>query len=95
VPRNRAYLLVQLRIGHCWLALYSKIYKFQEDDRCYYGPEETINHIILDCPTLRIPRQSLRREIGDAFDDIPTMLGGKGNTNHAKAVVDFEKGSHS
>jgi hypothetical protein len=36
-----------------------------------------------------MPRQKLRRELGEAFGDIPAMLGGKGETSHVKAILDF------
>jgi hypothetical protein len=48
---------------------------------------------MLDCPKLKTPRQKLRREIGEAFGDIPAMLGGKGETSHVKAVLDFAEAS--
>ncbi|KAI2874421.1 hypothetical protein CBS11852_10672 [Aspergillus niger] len=35
LPRNRAYLLTQLRTGHTWLATYQKQHGFQDDDRFY------------------------------------------------------------
>jgi hypothetical protein len=32
LPRNRAYLLTQLRTGHSWLATHGILHKFREDD---------------------------------------------------------------
>src|ERR1700751_1294007 len=34
LPRNRAYLLMQLRTGHSWLATHAKLLRFREDDKC-------------------------------------------------------------
>jgi ribonuclease HI len=89
LPRNRASLLTQLRTGHCWLAPYGKQYGFRNDDKCECGAKETLTHVILDCPKLRAPRQTLRRETGEAFGDISTMLGGNRETSYVKAVLDF------
>lgn len=89
LPRNRAYLLTQLRAGHSWLAPYGKQYGFRDDDKCECGAKETVTHVLLDCPRLKVPRQTLRRETGEAFGDIPTMLGGSKETSYVKAVLDF------
>jgi hypothetical protein len=40
-----------------------------------------------------MPRQKLRRELGEAFGDIPAMLGGRGEPGHVKAVLDFVEAS--
>ncbi|XP_024085694.1 uncharacterized protein LOC106673621 [Cimex lectularius] len=93
LPRNRAYLLTQLRAGHCWLAPYGKLHGHREDDKCECGAKETVNHVILDCPKLRTPRRTLREEVGEVFGDIPAMLGGKGETSHVRAVLDFAEAS--
>jgi hypothetical protein len=75
------------------LALYGKLHGHQEDDKCECGAKETVTHVLLDCLKLRIPRQKLRRELGEAFGDILAMLGGKGETSHVKAVLDFAEAS--
>ncbi len=93
LPRNRAYLLTQLRAGHCWLAPYGKLYSFRNDDKCECGAKETVIHVLLDCPKLKVPGQTLRRETGEAFGDISAMLGGNKDTSHAKAVLDFAEAS--
>lgn len=59
LPQNRAYLLTQLRASHCWLAPYGKPYGFREDNECECGAKETVTHVILDFPKLRVPRQKL------------------------------------
>jgi hypothetical protein len=56
------------------------------DDKCKCGAKETVIHILLDCPRLRMPQQQLRWELGEAFGDMPAMLGGKGETRHVNAV---------
>jgi len=59
---------------------------------------------LVDCPHLRELRQELRSKIGDAFNDISTMLGGKPhdaqkkkgwsmNTEVLNAVLDFAQAS--
>lgn len=100
LPRNRAYLLTQLRTGHSWLATHAKRQKFREDDKCQCGAKETVVHVLVDCPRLKYLRQQLRRKIGEAFNDISAMLGGKsqvgpgqgkgGNVHYIlNAVLDF------
>ena len=61
---------------------------------------------LFDCPKLINPRQKLRKEIGDAFNDISIMLGGRGQgkqegkisssvqISSLKAVLDFAEASH-
>jgi ribonuclease HI len=93
LPRNRAYLLTQLRGAHCWLAPHGKLHGFRDDDKCECGAKETVAHVILDCPKLRIARPTLRRETGEAFGDISAMLGGNRETSHVKAVLDFAEAS--
>ncbi|BAE66183.1 unnamed protein product [Aspergillus oryzae RIB40] len=76
LPRNRAYLLTQLRTGHSWLATYGKQHRFQEEEKCECGAVETVVHVLIDCPRLNRLRQELRRKIGRAFNNISDMLGG-------------------
>ena len=42
-------------------------------------------NVILDCLSLKIPQQTLRKESGEAFGDISTMLEGNRETSHVKA----------
>ncbi|KAI3059584.1 hypothetical protein CBS147353_10522 [Aspergillus niger] len=44
LPWNRAYLLMQLRTGHSWLATYGKQRGFREDEQCECGATETVVH---------------------------------------------------
>jgi hypothetical protein len=99
LPRQRAGLLAQLRTGHNWLKSFSKLRNFSDDDRCEYGAVETLVHVFIDCPKLREPRRQLREAIGDHFNNLTTMLGGrtqKGSKITAKqlnAVLDFAEQS--
>jgi ribonuclease HI len=102
--RSRVYTLMQLRSRHSWLADHAKIRSFREDDRCACGARETVVHVLVDCPDLRELRKELRDKIGDAFNDISTMLGGKPqdarkrkgwtiNAEVVDAVLDFAQAS--
>lgn len=104
LPRNRAYLLTQLRTGHCWLAAYAKVFRFRDDDLCVCGNRESVTHVLLDCPNLRDLRRELRRRVGDAFNSMAVLLGGSregergkvNNVSRAKtvdAVLDFAEAS--
>lgn len=104
LPRNRAYLLSQLRTGHCWLATFTKAFRFQDNDRCGCGDRETLKHVLWDCPDLRDLRQGLREKVGDAFNNVSSLLGGsqeerRGQIYHASraktvdAVLDFAEAS--
>jgi hypothetical protein len=50
----------------------------RNDDKCQCGAKETVVHVLVDCPRLINLRQQLRRKIGEAFNEISAMLGGKG-----------------
>ena len=104
LPRNRAYLLTQLRTGHSWLATHAQLPRLRDDDKCQCGAKETVVHVLVDCPKLKSLRQQLRRKIGDAFNEISTMLGGKGRAGPGQgkggnvhsilnAVLDFAEAS--
>ncbi|KAI3093180.1 hypothetical protein CBS147333_10127 [Penicillium roqueforti] len=104
LPRNRAYLLTQLRTGHCWLSTYAKTFRFRDDDLCVCGERESVHHVLLDCPRLRELRRELRIKVGDAFNSISTLLGGPGEegrgnidsasrTKTVEAVLDFAEAS--
>jgi hypothetical protein len=105
LPRNRAYLLMQLRTGHLWLASHAKLHRFREDDKCECGARETVIHVLVDCLRLSTLRQKLRKEVGEAFNNITHMLGGRdkrepkrlGSSAQARsavnAVLDFAEAS--
>ncbi|KAJ5837719.1 uncharacterized protein N7525_002907 [Penicillium rubens] len=104
LPRNRAYLLTQLRTGHCWLSTFAKAFHFQDNGRCVCGDRETLKHVLWDCPDLRELRRELRRKVGDAFNSVSSLLGGsreerRGQIDHASrtktvdTVLDFAEAS--
>jgi hypothetical protein len=69
------------------------LHGFRDDDNCECVAKETVAHVILNCPKLRIAQEILCRESGEAFSDISTMLGGNRKTSHVKAVLDFAEAS--
>jgi ribonuclease HI len=104
LPRNRAYLLTQLRTGHCWLSTYAKVFRFRDDDLCACGERESVAHVLLDCPELRQLRRELREKVGEAFNSMSTLLGGRSEEGRGKissasraktveAVLDFAEAS--
>ena len=101
LPRNRAYLLTQLRTGHCWLSTYAKWFRHRDDDRCVCGARESVIHVLLDCPALRHLRRELREKVGDAFRSISTLLGVGGprggdaapRAKTVEAILDFAEAS--
>jgi ribonuclease HI len=104
LPRGRAYLLTQLRTGHNWLSTYRKKVGYDDDDRCDCGAQETVTHVLVDCPRLVGLRRKLRREVGDAFNNVSSLLGGSKQGEKGKpdtvsraktvqAVLDFAEAS--
>jgi ribonuclease HI len=101
LPRNRAYLLTQLRTGHCWLSTYAKLFRRREDDRCVCGARESVMHVLLDCPALSHLRRELREKVGDALNNISTLLGVGGprggdtapRAKTVEAILDFAEAS--
>jgi ribonuclease HI len=85
LTRHQTYLLAQLRTGHSWLATHARRWSFTDDDRCVCGAIETVVHVLVDCPRLREARQQLRTTVGDAFNSIATMLGGRPHNEQGKA----------
>jgi hypothetical protein len=75
LPTNRAYLLMQLRTGHCWLSTYAKAFRFRDDHLCACGERESVHHVLSDYSRLRELRRELRFKVGDAFQYINTVRG--------------------
>jgi ribonuclease HI len=104
LPRNRAYLLTQLRTGHNWLSTYAKKFGFREDNKCECGAPETVTHVLLECPYLQEVRVELRKKVRDAFNSVSSLLGGSNKGEKGKsdivsraktvqAVLDFAEAS--
>ncbi|GAA93218.1 reverse transcriptase [Aspergillus luchuensis IFO 4308] len=93
LPRNRAYLLAQLRTGHSWLATYAKQHGFRDNEQCECGATETVVHVLIDCPRLRALRQELRRKIGGGSNNVSDMLGGAGQGKEGKLEGATQNGS--
>ena len=104
LPRGRAYLLTQLRTGHNWLSTYRKNIGYCDDDHCECGAQETVTHVLVDCPRLTELRRKLRREVGHAFNSVSSLLGGSKQGEKGKpdtvsrartvqAVLDFAEAS--
>ena len=96
------YLLTQLHTGHNWLSSYRK--KIGYDDRCECGAQETVAHVLMQCPRLRELREDLRRQVEDALISVSSLLGGSKEGEKGKpdtvsraktvnAVLDFAKAS--
>lgn len=99
VPVNAATHRPQL------VSTYAKSFRFRDDDRCVCGAQEIVTYVLEDCPNLRDIRRGLRREVGDAFGSVSSLLGGstEGETGKpdtvsraktVKAVLDFAEASH-
>ncbi|KAI2930363.1 hypothetical protein CBS147321_10551 [Aspergillus niger] len=105
LPRNRAYLLTQLRTGHSWLATHGKRHGFQDHAQCECGGIETVVHVLIDCRQLKGLRQDMRQKLGRAFNNSSEMLGGAGQGKKGRlkdappdssvlgAVLDFAEAS--
>jgi ribonuclease HI len=104
LPRNRAYVLTQLRTGHNWLSTHAKKFGFRDDDLCECGAQETVAHVLMECLKLRELRVELKRKIGDTLSSVSSLLGGsdegeKGKpdivsrTKTVQAVLDFAEAS--
>jgi hypothetical protein len=62
-------------------------------------------HVLVDCPRLNTLRQKLRKDVGDAFNNVSLMLGGRGQSGQEgkisssaqdsilNAVLDFAEAS--
>ena len=56
---------------------FGKRVKRADSDRCECGAVEIVVHVFIDCPKLRELRCQLRKVIGDRFNNLATMLGGR------------------
>ncbi|CEJ61917.1 hypothetical protein PMG11_10433 [Penicillium brasilianum] len=104
LARGRAYLLTHLRTGHNLLSAYRKGIGYCDDDQCVCGAQETVTHVLVDCPRLKHLRSKLRLEVGDAFSSVSSLLGGSKQGEKGKpdtvsraktvqAVLDFAEAS--
>ena len=104
VLQDSVRFFFQLRIGHSWLATHAKLRRFRDDDKCERGAPETVVYVLVDCPRLNGLRQTLRRKIGDAFNEISGMLEGGSQGKRGKqddmqdgsvlgAILDFAEAS--
>lgn len=57
--------------------MHGKNLRKREDDKCECGARETVKLLPMDCPKLQAARQKLRGKIGQRFNSISLMLGGK------------------
>ena len=68
------------------------------------GVQETVTHVLVDCPELRDIRGKLRTEVGDAFSGVSSLQGGSTEGERGKpdtvsraktvtAILDFVEAS--
>ena len=74
LPWNQAYLLIQLCTGHNWLSTFANKRGFRDNNQCPCGAQRTVVH--MDRPGLQELRRKLRREVGDTFNSVSSLLGG-------------------
>ena len=86
LTRHQTYLMAQLRTEHSWLATYGLSRRFTDDDRCVCGAMETVVHVVVDCSRLRTARRQLWDKVGNAFNNIASMLGGQPRDGQGKAI---------
>ncbi|CRL30010.1 unnamed protein product [Penicillium camemberti] len=88
LPRNRAYLLTQLRTGHCWLSTYAKAFRFRNDDLCVCGERESVHHVLLDSLRLGGPSKKLRERLATLPTAYRHCWGGPGEEGRGKIDSD-------
>jgi ribonuclease HI len=62
--RELASAFYQLKLGHGYIKSYLYRFNISTNDRCRCGKRETPEHLLLDCPIYREPRNKLRSELG-------------------------------
>ncbi|KAJ5827578.1 hypothetical protein N7447_004341, partial [Penicillium robsamsonii] len=62
LSRNRAYLLTQQCKGHNWLFTFPEAFNFRVNGHCTCGAQETVTHLLVDCPRLNQLRRELKRK---------------------------------
>lgn len=72
LPWNQAYLLIQLRTSHSWLATHGKLHGFRDDDKCECGAVETVIHILVDRPRLKGLHQHCGGKLATHLTTYPT-----------------------
>ena len=88
LPRNRAYLLTQLRTGHSWLATHAKRQRFRDDDKCQCGAKETVVHVLVDCPRLKTYDSNCGGRLGKHSTTYRPCLEGRAKLGQDKVRVE-------
>jgi hypothetical protein len=69
------------------LSSYRKNIGYSDDEYCTCGAQETVTYVLVDCPNLRETRRELRREVGDVFNSISSLLGGSKQGERGKPDI--------
>ncbi|CAP87107.1 Pc24g01990 [Penicillium rubens Wisconsin 54-1255] len=77
----------QLRTGHNWLSAHRKKIGYSDDDRCECGAQETVAHVLMKCPRLRMLQAELRRKVGDTMNSVSNLLGVSNEGEQGKPVT--------
>lgn len=64
-----------------------KTFLFRDDDLCVCGERESVSHVLQDSPELRVLRRELRGKVGEAFNNMSTLLGGPGEEGKDKIII--------
>ena len=104
LPRNRAYLLTQLRTGHNWLSTYAKDIRLPRRRSVRVRRARNSHPCASGLPKFEGNSKGAKEEVGDAFNSVSSLLGGsnegkKGKPDTVsraktvKAVLDFAEAS--
>ena len=78
---NITHVLTQIFTGHGGFSLYLKRFKCKENPSCVCDPavEESVPHILVECPMFAAQRHDLEQEINLTLclENIPEIIGGK------------------